>query len=213
MMAKGTKQQLSGGRELSYIKQKDAFAGSLFSRIIDAINSTAKNAAVSAVGKLSPPPPPDSIQVAGTFNKATNTITAPSEILHFTVTHNAAIQKGIQYISEIDTNPNFTRPHQLDHGCSRTGPLTTLPAKKADGTPQVYYLRSYAQYHGSDPSKKTTVGGTDGATKIVMTGTSQMDLLPSQGSGTAKNPQQGGQGIGSVLNRPAPGPQRNLKAL
>jgi hypothetical protein len=211
-MPKGVNQKLIGGRELSTINQRDALAGSLFNRIISSVNSLAKNAAVAAVGKLSPPNPIDSVQVKGALDTATNTMHVSGEVLHLTVTHNQALQKGIQYIHEISENdPNFTAPHQIDHGCSRSG-FIPLPTFKDDGvTPNVYYLRSIAQYHGSDPTVPTVFGGITGATKIIMGGISSSSLLPSQGSGTAKNGQQGGKGLGTVLNRPAPGPQRNLK--
>jgi hypothetical protein len=202
--------KLQGGQELSAIAQKDVNLGYLFHKIITAVNYVATAAAVSAVGKMSPPPPVDTISVVGSLNTDTNTITCPSEHLHFTLTHNGAIQKGIQYISEIATEPNFLQPHILDHGCSRSG-FISLPTKDANNNTQTYYLRSYAQYHGSDPSAKTVLGGLSGATAIQMTGSSTMSLLPSTGSGTAApTGQQGGRGLGTVLNRPAPGPKRNL---
>jgi hypothetical protein len=211
-MAKGSRSQLTGGRELSYVTQKDALFGSLLQRIITSINNLGANSAVSPTGKLSPPAPIDSIAVQGTKNDDTNTITVNSEHLHWTMEHNSAIQKGIQYVSEIDTDPNFPQPHVIDHGCSRSG-FVGLPALDGNGNSNVYYLRSYPQYHGSDPAPRTTLGGRDGATKIVMTaaGTGHA-LLASKGSGTASHTgQQGGKGLGTVLRRPAPGPKRNIQ--
>jgi hypothetical protein len=201
--------EIQGGRELNYVSQKDVYAGSLFTRLIDAVNSLAKNAGVAAVGKLAPPPKIDSIQVQGTQNGGT--ITVPSEHLHWTLTHNQAIQKGVQYITEIATEPNFLQPHVVDHGCSRSGFLH-LPTFQSDGvTPQRYFMRSYAQYHGSNPSEPTVLGGLTNATQIKMTGTSGTTLLPSTGSGTASpTGQQGGHGLGKVLDRPAPTTKRNV---
>lgn len=208
-MAKGKNAQLSPSRELSFVNQRDPLLGSLLRKIINAVNTTAVNAAVSSIGKLAPPPPIDSHNVQGTLTP-TNTLQVAGEILHYTLNHNQAIQKGVQYISEIDTSPNFTQPHVVDHGASRSA-FVSLPTFQNDGvTPQTYYLRSYAQYHGSDPSKPTVYGGVNGATPITMGGTSAATLLPSQGSGTARNGQQGGVGLGTILNRPAPGPKRNL---
>ena len=205
----GKNQQLTASRELSYVNQKDSLLGSLLRKVINAVNTTAVNAAVSSIGKLSPPPPIDSITPAGTYTPK-NTFECSGEILHYTLTHNQAIQKGIQYLSEVDTNPNFTQPHVIDHGCSRSA-FVSLPTFMSDGvTPQTYYLRSYAQYHGSDASPKTVFGGINGAIPITMGGTSAATLQPSQGSGTARNGQQGGVGLGTILNRPAPGPKRNL---
>ena len=175
---------LEGGQELTAIAQKDFNNGNLLTRIIDGINSLAQNLGASAVGKITPPDPVDSVQVKGTFNATTNTITAPSEVLHWVLTHNSQVNKGIRYFSEIDSSPNFTQPHIVDHGTSRTGFLHLNSLLDDGKTQQVYYLRSYPQYPGSDPNaKKTVVGGLNGATKIVMTGSSIGTLLPSTGSG------------------------------
>jgi hypothetical protein len=206
---RGANEELQGGRELSYVTQKDALTGALFSRIMDAINTLAKNAGVAAVGKVSPPPPIDSINVQGI--QSGDTVTCPSEILHWTLTHNQEIKKGIRYFSEIDTSPYFTKPHVIDHGTSRSAFLS-LPAKDGSGNTQTYYLRSYAQHPGSDPNKPTVLGNKGGAIKIQMTGSSNMALLSSAGSGTASpTGEQGGKGLGVDLSRPAPGPKRNLQ--
>lgn len=211
-MAAGLNEQLQGGRELNYITQRDNYAGSLFSRVIDAINTGFKNAGVSAVGKLSPPPPIASINVQGT--QSGSTITCPSEILHFTLNHPGAIQKNIRYFSELDTTPAFLSPHVIDHGTSRTG-LITLPTfssadNKTNSAPTTYYLRSYSQMPGSDRSEIHVHGGLGSPIGIQMGGTSVTALLPSTGSGTASpTGQQGGQGLGVVLNRPAPRPKRS----
>jgi hypothetical protein len=203
-----TDQQLSGGRELSFIAQKDAYAGTLFQRIISAVNDGFASLGGTAVGKPAPPPPIDSINVQGTLSGST--LTCPSEILHHTLTHNQAIQKGIRYFSEIDTSPEFLSPHVIDHGTSRSSFLT-LPTNDNSNTQQTYYLRSYAQYPGSDPCKPTVFGNIGGAIGIQMNGSSNTSLLTSAGSGTASpTGQQGGKGLGVILNRPAPGPKRNV---
>jgi hypothetical protein len=198
------------GSELTYLSQKDAYLGKFLRRLVDAMNTSAQNAGVSAVGKFPTPPPVDTIDVQGTFSSNSNTITTPSEILHWTLTHNQQIHKGIKYFTEVDTDPSFSNPHVIDHGTSRSGFLT-LPTMDNDGATQNYYMRSYAQYPGSDPSEKTILGGTNNPTAIVMTGTSKTSLLTSKGSGTAKaDGQQGGQGLGKVLTRPATGPKRSV---
>lgn len=193
---------------MSYITQRDNYAGSLFGRIIEAVNTLAKNAGVAAVGKVASPPPVNRINVQGTL--AGDTVTCPSEILHWTLDHNQAISKGIRYFSEIDTDPSFPTPHVIDHGTSRSAFLT-LPKMNDAGVDHTYYLRSYSQYHGSDPSQPTVHGNLGAPLKIKMTGTSKTSLLTSAGSGTASpNGQQGGHGLGKVLDRPAPGPKRNV---
>lgn len=206
----GSNEQLQGGQELSYIAQKDAYAGTLFGRLIQAVNTLAKNAGVAAVGKVSPPPPIDTINVSAPA-PVNGIITIPqSEILHWTLQHNQEVSKGVHYFSEVDTSSAFTNPHVIHHGTSRTGFLS-LPTNDASGAPHTYYLRSYAQYPGSDPAKPTVLGGLNGAVGIQMGGTSKTSILPSTGSGTAApNGSQGGHGFGVVLTRPAPGPKRQV---
>ena len=204
----GKKGQLTGGQELTRIQQEDFNYGNLFQRIIEAVNNLSINLGASAVGKNTPPDPVDSIQVKG--SAANNIHTSPSEILHWTMGHNQSVQKGVHYFSEVDTDSNFPQPHVVHHGTSRTGFLH-LPALDDNGNVQTYYLRSYAQYPGSDASPIKVFGGMAGATKIQMTGASKMSLLSSTGSGTASpNGTQGGQGFGSFLTRPAPGPKRSV---
>jgi hypothetical protein len=202
----GKKAQLEGGQELAALQHKDFDNGSILKRIIQAVNDLAKNVGASAVGKVDPPPPINSIQVQGT--QSGNTITAPSEILHLTLTHNGELNKGVQYLHEISTDPNFldASTHVIDAGSSRSL-FVHLPAKDSNNKPQAYYHRAYPQMHGSDAQKPTVLGGLAAPTKIVMTGTSQTTLLPSTGSGTSS---ARGQGLGVVLTRPAPGPKRSV---
>lgn len=202
--------QLVGGQELTRIQQEDFNYGNLFQRIIDSVNSLATNLGATASGKSTPPTPVDAIQVQGTQDNNSNTLTAPSEILHWVLTHNQPVQKGIRYFTEVDTDPNFNQPHVIDHGTSRSGFLH-LPALDNEGNVQTYYMRSYPQHPGSDPAQPKVFGGLAGATKIQMTGTSKTTLLSSTGSGTASaTGTQGGKGLGTLITRPAPAPKRSL---
>jgi len=205
----GKTSQLDGGQELTIVSQRDFNNGNLLSRIIDSINGLAKNLGAVAVGKLDPPPPIQSINVQGA--QSGNTLTCPSEILHWTINHTQEIQKHVNYFSEIATEPNFLAPHVIAHGASRTGFLT-LPTYLNDGaTKQTYFLRSYAQYPGSDPHTPVVLGGLASPLRIQMTGSSATTLLSSTGSGTAAaNGSQGGKGLGVVLTRPAPTTKRSI---
>lgn len=176
--------------------------------MIDAINRLATNAGVGVIGQSPAPTPVDNTQVQGTL--LNNVLTAPGEILHFVHTHNTPLERGIRYITEIDTDPNFPSPHPIDKGSSRSG-FIHLPALDGTGSPAGYYLRVIPQLPGSAPQKPTVFGGLEGPTKIVMTGSTNMALLPSQAGGTAK-PGQGGQGMGKVQARGAVGgPKRNFR--
>ena len=200
--------QLDGGRELEIVRQRDPFLGAFLQRIIDGINRFAKNAGVGTIGPIPAPTPVNTTQVKGTLSN--NVLSVPGEILHWTHTHNAPIQRGIQYVTEIATDPGFTDPHPVDTGSSRSG-FISLPTNNDGGQPVGYYLRVTAQYPGGVPSKPTIYGGLQGPTKIVMGGTTNMTLLASQSGGTAA-PGQGGQGLGRFPARDAVGgPKRELR--
>lgn len=205
MANSGTK--FDGGRELELLRQQSPLLGSLLQRFIDAHNRGMTNAGVSSSGELPEPSPVDSTEVKGTLTN--NILTAPGEILHFVHTHNVPLQRGIRYVTEIDTDPSFPNPHQVDTGSSRSG-FVHLPANGDDTHAVPYYLRVTPQYHGSRPGKPTVYGGLQGPTQILMTGSTNMSLLPSQLGGTAA-PGQGGKGLGPVQSRgPIGAPKRLL---
>ena len=200
--------QFDGGRELFSVEVRDSMLGSLLGRMGDALNSLARNAGVPVIGKATPPPRVDSISVKGTLNATTNILTAPSEHLHWTLAHNQSVEKNIHYFTEISANDNFTQPHVIDHGTSRSG-FISIPSLLDDGvTPQSFYLRSFAQYPGSEPSHPTVLGNFNNATLIQMTGTSVGTLLPSTGSGTAASSGEAAPSQSPVLSGCYPRPQQ-----
>lgn len=191
---------LDGGEFLAHLLNTDVRQGMLFQRIITAVNATAKAAGVAPVGRMSAPTPPDGIQVA-----------AAGETVHVSLTHNAPVNSGIHYFTEISTNPAFNQPIVHDHGTSRTPPPFTLPTKDGNGNTQSYYFRSYSQYLGGAPSASVVHGGAASPTPVTMGGSTQLTLLPSSGSGTAPaNGQSAGQGFGKQSSRASLGPKRQV---
>lgn len=185
--------EISGGRELGMVEQKQPFLGSLLRTLINGINTVAKNAAVSATGETAAPKSPDSVAV-----------TTMGEYMHVSISHGGSLQRGIRYFTEIGVNdPKFSAPLVIDHGTSRTSHPFPLPTFQADGTTKnVYSVRSFAQYSSSQPSKPTVVGGDGSPTSFTMGGTTAGTLLPSTGSGTAPNTgQSAGQGLGKTQIR------------
>jgi hypothetical protein len=204
-MPSGT--SFDGGRELAILRQNNPLVGNLLQRFIEAVNRGLRYAGVSTAGELPAPPPVDSIAVKGSLSG--NVLVAPGEFLHFVHTHNAPVNRGVHYITEIDTSPNFPAPHQVSDTTSRSG-FVMLPTNNDGSTLVNYYLRTTAQYVGSAPSTPTVFGGLQGPTAINMSGTTNATLLASQAGGTAK-PGQGGQGLGAVSARGSVGgPKRNL---
>jgi hypothetical protein len=195
-MATGNSGQLDGGRFLVDQFTKNPIQASFFQKIITAINRLSTAAAVSPTGDLPAPPPINGINVK-----------TSGEILHATVIHAAPIQRGIQYQWEISAgDSSFSAPLPFDTGSSRTL-ITTLPTKNDGGSTVNYYIRAFPQYQGSQPATPTVYGGANGATPITMSGSTHMTLLTSTGSGTAStNGQQGGWGLGKILQRPASTP-------
>ena len=183
---------LTGGRALTQWLQENATQGSLLQKIINAVNTLADNTASSAVGKLPPPPPPQSINV-----------TTPGGFMQVTVNHSAEIQKGIQYLTHISTDPQFSQPLIVDHGSSRSPAPFSMPVFDHTGAPIPYYVRTLAQYQGSDPSEPTIFGG-NAPTPITLNGATAF-LQPGTGSGTGSTTgQQSLVGLGKQ-QRSSPG--------
>lgn len=192
-----------GGKDLLAQIESDYPKMGIFLRryLIPAVETTATHAGVSPTGKIAAPPPPESINV-----------TTSGEYMQVTVNHAAPIQKGVQYITHVSTDPQFSTPMIHDHGSSRSPMPFPLPTKDANGNTQKYYVRTIAQYPGSDASTPTYHGG-DAPVAVTMGGTTQMTLMPGTGSGTgASNGQQSAVGLGRQIFRPAPGPKRNVGA-
>lgn len=185
---------------LKKIKNRDPHLGTLLENWFDAVNVALHHVGIDMKGKLQPPPPIASLNVA-----------AGSDHVHVTINDPSVINKNVQYMIEYSVgDPSFATPHVEDLGASR-GRIIALPAKTGAGATQTYYFRAYSQYAGSDPQTKKAYFGSAGApTAVTLTGTSTLNLLPSQGSGTGRaDGSQGGAGIGFVLQRPAVGPKRS----
>lgn len=166
--------------------------------LVPSVQNTASSAAVAPNGDLAAPAPPESISV-----------TTSGELMQVVVNHVAPVQKGIQYLTHIATNPQFTNAIILDHGSSRCPPHISLPTKTSGGATQNYYVATIAQYPGSKPSAPTYFGGVS-PVAVNMSGTTQMDIQPGTGSGTAQNGGQALVGLGKVPVRLATGPKRQV---
>ena len=209
---------LNGGAELSQVEQASPALGRLLRKIIASVNTTASNAVVSPTGGIPAPKPIDSVQAS-----------VSGEYLHIVVQHTGALQKGIRYFHEIGVNDSaFSKPLVIDSGTSRASHPFPLPTGTANPNfnpaqpvsadnqmviPTNYFVRSYAQYAGSPPSRPTVLGGISSPTPINMGGLatnsdgfitqfSPTNLLPSTGSGTAPSTgQSAGQGLGKFPSR------------
>jgi hypothetical protein len=180
--------KLTGGRLISNINKQAPMLGALLQSMIDAHNHVASQAGIDPVGQSSAPPTPNAV-----------TATVIGEQLHLRVTDNHPTTRAKTFFSEVHTDPNFTTPKiVLQHGSTRDSQVN-LPTLNSAGTMQDYYVRSYSQIPGSPPSSPIAY-----PTYITMdhTGTTQGDLPPSSGSGTA--PASGavsGQGFGVFSTR------------
>lgn len=188
-----------GGELLTHVENTWPKLGVLLRKMQTAVNSTAQASGVAAVGQASPPSSPQAVSVA-----------VSGEMMHVSIADNAPLQKGVKYFTEVANNPSFSQPIVIDHGASRTSHPFPLPTMDNDGNTHNWYVQSYSQLPGSDPSKPVVFGGTN-PTPVNMAGATKLTLLPSTGSGTAaNNGQQAGSGLGKVLLRPASGPKRQV---
>ena len=177
---------------LKLLKNRDPLIGNLFEGFFDQFNVALNHAGIDIKGKVQPPAPIAGLNVA-----------AGSDHVHVTINDASQINKNVQYFVEWSANdPTFAQPHVKDLGSSR-GEVIALPAKTAGGVQQKYYFRAYSQYMGGDPQSKHAYFGVRGnPTAVELTGSSTLDLLPSQGSGTGRaDGTQGGAGLGFVLQR------------
>jgi hypothetical protein len=188
---------IAGAELLQQLRLAQPKTGLLIDSLIDGINSMAAHLGVDPTGKVAPPDPISSIAVA-----------AGPDLMHVTLTDNSQVKKGTNYFVEHSVDNGAT--WHVTHLNASRGVVLALPTKNAAGTKYNYLVRGYSQLPGSDAQpSKITHGGTYTPTNVQLTGTAAMDLLPSTGSGTASvNGQQGGQGLGTDLTRPAIGPKR-----
>jgi hypothetical protein len=178
----------------------------LLSDLTDQISNGFKQAGIQPTGKVQPPAPIESMNVV-----------ANNGTVHVVLTHNAPVSKGIRYFVAASANdPSFGQPgttHIFDLGASRSL-FTSLPGKDGSGTNINWYFKSFPQVPGSDPAEHTNFGTKYVPTPVVVGGSAQFTPLPSTGSGTAKpDGSQSSAGLGTVLQRPAPGPKRQLTTV
>lgn len=177
---------------LKKIKNENPFLGNYLEAMFDQVNVALNHMGIDIKGKQQPPPPIASLNVA-----------SGSDHVHVTINDPSAVSKNVQYLVEYSVgDPSFSQPHVEDLGSSR-GRIIPLPAKTGGGVTQTYYFRAYSQYAGSDPQTKKAYFGSLGApTAVTLTGSSTLNLLPSQGSGTGRpDGTQGGAGLGLVVQR------------
>lgn len=190
--------KITGGDFLTEQFQKDVRTGQFLQRILNGINQVGQAVGADPIGETSPPAGPNGV-----------TVKANGEMVHVAITDNSPLNRGVQYLTEYATEPNFLQPWVIDHGSSRNHTIT-LPTKTDGGTAtHNWYFRSYSQYAGSKPSAPVTYGGAASPTAIALTGSTELTLPPSNGSGTGSpNGSQGGSGLGKYATRAAQGPKR-----
>jgi hypothetical protein len=193
---------ISGEQFLKELRSTQPHLALLLQNIIDGVNSTATQLGVNPNGKVSAPPAPEKLSV-----------TANNGTVQASITHNAPINKQIQYHLEVDTNPSFATAHVIHLVDSRSW-FGSLPGRMAGANnstvAQPWYFRAYAQYNGSDPSEKVYLGDSLNPTPVTVGGNGTFVPLASTGSGTAApNGQQPGTGLGPVQIRAAVGPKRS----
>lgn len=181
---------ISGNDLLAQIENDSPKLGQyLRNYILPAIQTTANNAAVDPSSQLPTPEPPQSVNVA-----------TAGELMQVTVNDTAPLQKGVHYIYHVATNPQFTNA-QIEAKPATRAPLHfSLPTKTAAGDTHQYYVAVQKQYPGSPPSAPTYFGGS-APKSVTMAGSTEMDIAPGTGSGTAANGGQTFTGLGKAQVR------------
>jgi hypothetical protein len=183
-------------KEVSFLKQIQGigkYLGAALQRIEDGVNGLGTHVGVDPAGTRPPPPPIQSLTVKTDGNGN----------VHAVVSDNNPIEKNLHWFVEHDTDPQFSKPHVVHLGVSRSMQPMNLPTKDDNGNPQVFHFRAYSQYPGGQPSAPINFGG-ETPTAVNPGGSGKMTFLSSTGSGTAQSSgEQGGSGFGKVLARPA----------
>lgn len=180
-----------GGNDLLAQIEKDMPKLGIYLRnyVLPAIQTTASNAAVDPTSEIAAPAAPEGVNV-----------TTAGEMMQVVVDHTAPIQKGAHYIYSVATNPQMTNA-QIEAKPATRAPLHfTLPTKNAGGDMHNYFVAVQVQYPGSPPSAPTFFGGVT-PKPVNMSGTTQMDIQPGTGSGTATNGGQALVGLGKAKVR------------
>lgn len=151
--------------------------------VLPMVQNVAQGAAVGTSKPVQPPAAPQLL-----------TVTAlGSEHVKLDITHTAPVIRGAKYFTEISADdPSFKGAIIHDHGASRSSIPVFLPTNSSGATPHTYYAASYVQYPGGPPSKPTPV------VKFTMSGSTNADIPPGTGSGTATNGGQTFQGLGKA---------------
>lgn len=185
---------------LKKIKNDNPILGNYLESMFDSVNVALNHIGIDIRGNVQPPSPIAGLNVA-----------SGSDHVHVTINDNSTLNKNVQYLVEWSADdPTFAQPHVEDLGSSR-GKVLALAAKNLSAVTHQYYFRAYSQYPGSNPQTKKAYWGTLGSpTAVTLTGSSQLNYLPSQGSGTGRaDGTQGGAGLGLVQQRQQPGPKRS----
>lgn len=110
-------------------------------------------------------------------------IQSSGPLIDVSIVHNGPLSRAIHYYLEYDTDPNFSNPRVRDMGQSRNAELF-LP----NG---IYFFQVRPQYPaGGPPADPVRFPG-----RVVVTGSQDLKLFPSQGAGT------GGGGAGKTVRR------------
>ena len=114
------------------------------------------------------------------------------------VNHLSPVIQGARHFTHVSANdPSFSNAMIHDHGASRAPLPIYLPTKSAGGVTHKYYFGTIIQYPGGPPSKPRFFGG-GAPVAVTMTGTTQADIMPGTGSGTASNGGQTFVGLGKA---------------
>jgi hypothetical protein len=162
--------------------------GPMFEKIESSINQVARVTGVDPTNLKQQPDPITKLNVK-----------VSGEMAHVTLDDHSARSRALHYFVEYSNNTNFSGAHVEHLGASR-GRVLTLPTNDDQGNKQNYYFRAYSMEPGSEKPSSHVYNGQQGApTPVQMSGTTNLSLLPSTGSGTASTTgQKTGEGFGKA---------------
>jgi len=168
----------------AHISRLDPILAQTIRALQDQLTNVAIQVAATPIGTVQPPPSITALSV-----------TAIGGIFDIQIQDNSPVNRGINYFVEYSTTANFSQPHVVDLGASRS--------YRATWGNQTLYFRAYSQYQTSAPSPTVYFGPSAAPTAVVGGGaTAGPTPQSSTGSGTASNNgQTGGAGFGYQPSR------------
>jgi hypothetical protein len=163
--------------QIDALRRTDPLLSESLARLVDAINSVAKQTNTDPTNPVDSPPQLTELSV-----------TAADGIFDIKIIDANATQRGIFYFAEYSANVSFAEPITVF-----MGPTRNLRIQLGN---QTLYWRAYSQYLGSNPSTPIYFGAPTAVVGGGVAGPTQQTSAGTGGGGSGVTSDGGGGGFG-----------------